>query len=66
MRNIEKTIAEGTRIVEMNPGRTSINYLDFKRMEEIGEDSKVGAMYNAFLVGLALGNRIGRSQAANK
>ena len=66
MRNIEKTIAEGRRIVKNNPGRTSLNYNDIKQMEEIGESGKAADMYNAFLVGLALGNRIGRSQAANK
>lgn len=66
MRNIEKTIAEGRKIVEKYPAKTSLTCLDFKHLEETEENSKMGAMYNAFLVGVALGSRLNKGQGAAK
>ena len=65
MRNVEKHIAEGRKIYEKNERAAMLTCLDFKHLEET-EQSKLGAIYNAYLMGLAVGNRIGKRQGAAK
>lgn len=65
MRNVEKHIAEGRKIYEKNERAAMLTCLDFKHLEETEKD-KMGAMYNAYLMGLAVGNRIGKRQGAAK
>ena len=62
MRNIEKTLARGEQIVKDNPAATTVNCIDFYRISE-GTDSKLEASYRAFMVGLAIGERIGKKKA---
>lgn len=62
MRNIEKTLARGEQIVKSNPAATTITCTDFYRISE-GTDSKIEASYRAFMVGLAIGERIGKKKA---
>ena len=62
MRNIEKTLARGEQIVKENPAATTVNCIDFYRISE-GPDSKLEASYRAFMVGLAIGERIGKKKA---
>lgn len=65
MRNIEKTIAEGKKVYEKHTRAAMLTALDFKHLEET-EQSKMEAMHNAYLMGLAVGNRIGKRQGATK
>lgn len=62
MRNIEKTIAEGRRITETYPRKTSLTCMEFKKLEETELTSRMGAVYNAYLMGVAIGARLGREQ----
>lgn len=62
MRNVEKTIAEGKKIYEKNERAAMLTCLDFKHLEET-EQGKMEAMHNAYLMGLAVGNRIGKKKA---
>ena len=62
MRNIEKTLARGEKIVQENPAQASVNCVDFYRISE-GTDSKLEASYRAYMVGLAIGERIGKKKA---
>lgn len=65
MRNVEKTIAEGRKLYEKHTRAAMLTCLDFKHLEET-EQGKMEAMHNAYLMGLAVGNRIGKRQGAAK
>lgn len=62
MRNVEKTIAEGRKLYEKHTRAAMLTCLDFKHLEEI-EQGKMEAMHNAYLMGLAVGERIGKKKA---
>ena len=64
-RNIKKTIEEGNRIYDRNPKSGSLSVIEFKKLEETTQ-GKMEAMNNAYLVGLALGYRIGKREAKKK
>ena len=66
MRNIKKTIEEGRRITQKYPAKTSLTCMEFKELEETEQTSKMGAMYNAYLMGVAIGRRLGRAEGATK
>ena len=62
-RNIEKTLARGRELTEKNPAQASLNCIEFYEIAN-GTDSKLEASYNAYLVGLAIGERIGKKERA--
>lgn len=62
MRNIEKTLARGEQIVRENPAAATITCTDFYKI--IADTPERGeASYRAFMVGLAIGERIGKKKA---
>ena len=65
MRNIEKTIAEGEKLYKKHQRAALLTSLDFKQLADT-EQGKMEAMVNAYLMGLAVGNRIGKKQGAAK
>ena len=62
MRNIEKTFTRGEKIARENPATAMLTCSEFyKIIEDIPE--KTEASYRAFMVGLAIGERIGKKKA---
>ena len=61
-RNIEKILEEGLKIYDKNPKSGTLSLIEFKKLEEATQ-GKMEAMNNAYLVGLALGYRIGKREA---
>jgi len=62
MRNIEKTIARGEKISRENPAAAMLTCTDFYRIIE-DTPERGEASYKAFMVGLAIGERIGKKKA---
>lgn len=66
MRNINKTIEEGRQITHKYPRKTSLTCMEFKELEDTEKNSRMGALYNAYLMGVAIGRRLGRAEGATK
>lgn len=62
VRNIEKAIARGRELTEKHPAQASLRCLEFWEVAN-SSDSKMDASYNAYLLGLAIGERIGKKKA---